>query len=196
MLAHPSVLFLFVFLSQCNCACLSLFVFNVCVLVLSSSSSPMSPTNTLRNRVRESRPFLIATDSICVYVCAYDFYDGSVRMWRRRCVDFVVFILLVFQFHTRFVWIFLCCCCFCLLACPIRKECQPYGRNILLVASVLVFYYLFIFIFCVLCTNPFIASIYSSVVPLLLSTFAPRLILFSVFCRAVIISRLFDIQSS
>lgn len=116
-----------------------------------------------------------------LYVCAYDFYDGSVRMWRRRCVDFVVFILLVFQFHTRFVWIFLCCCCcFCLLACPIRKECQPYGRNILLVASVLVFYYLFIFIFCVLCTNPFIASIYSSV-PLLLSTFAPRLILFSVF---------------
>lgn len=82
------------FLSQCNCACLSLFVFNVCVLVLSSSSSPMSPTNTLRNRVRESRPFLIATDSICV--CK------SVRMIIMTAAlgcDVVVVLILLFLFY-------------------------------------------------------------------------------------------------
>lgn len=84
-----------------------------------------------------------------------------------------------------------------LFTCLPDKKRMPtiWKKYFLLVASVLVFYYLFICIFCVLCTNPFIASIYSSV-PLLLSTFAPRLILFSVLCRAVIISRLFDIQSS
>lgn len=84
---------MFVFLSQCNCACLSLFVFNVCVLVL-SSSSPMSPTNTIPNRVRESRPFLIATDSIYVYMCV-----RMIFMTAALGCDVVVVLILLFLFY-------------------------------------------------------------------------------------------------